>query len=104
MSKYQSHRSTDVGYNSKASLDIRNIKVQNITNTTTPADVQSWVSQALANKTWLVIVYHEVTATAADPTYAVTPANLDAELNIIKQSGVTVKTLDQALAEITPQL
>ncbi len=104
MGKYQSHRSTDVGYNSKASLDVKNIKVQNITNTTTPADVQSWVNQALANKTWLVIVYHEVTATAADPTYAVTPANLDAELNIIKQSGVTVKTLDQALAEITPQL
>lgn len=104
MSKYQTHRSTDVGYNAKDTFDAKNIKVQNITNATTPADVQNWVNQAIANKTWLVIVYHEVSTSPNDPTYAVTPANLDAELNIIKQSGVTVKTLEQALAEITPQL
>jgi len=101
---YASHRSTDVGYNSKDSLDLNNIKVQNITNTTTPADVKAWVDQAVANKTWLVIVYHEVDAAAEDPTYAVTPSNLDAELNIVKQSGVTVKTVDAALAELQTQL
>lgn len=103
-SMYASHRSTDVGYNSKDNFTLDNIKVQNITNTTTPADVQGWVNQAIATKTWLVIVYHEVDAAAEDPTYAVTPANLDSELNIIKQSGVTVKTIDAALAEIQPQL
>jgi peptidoglycan/xylan/chitin deacetylase (PgdA/CDA1 family) len=101
---YASHRSTDVGYNSKDNLTLDNIKVQNITNTTTPADVQGWVNQAIANKTWLVIVYHEVTTTAADPTYSVTPANLDSELNVIKQSGATVKTVDGALAELKTQL
>jgi len=101
---YRSHRSTDVGYNSKDNFNIYNIKVQNVTNETTPAQVKAWVDTAVATKTWLVIVYHEVTATAEDPTYAVTPANLDAELNIVKQSGVTVKTVDQALDEIVPQL
>ena len=101
---YRSHRSTDVGYNSKDNFNIYNIKVQNITNETTPAQVKAWVDTAVATRTWLVIVYHEVTASAEDPTYAVTPANLDAELNIVKQSGVTVKTVDQALDEIVPQL
>jgi len=101
---YRSHRSTDVGYNSKDNFNIYNIKVQNIMNTTTPAEVQGWVNQAITTNTWLVLVYHEVTPGAVDPTYAVTPANLDAELNIIKQSGVTVKTVDQALDEILPQL
>ncbi len=101
---YGSHRSTDVGYNSKNSLDLYNIKVQNITNTTTPAQVQAWVNQALNDKTWLVLVYHEVTASAADPTYAVTPANLDLELNYIKQSGISVQTVQQALNEIKGQL
>lgn len=104
LKQYRSHRSTDVGFNGKDNFDIRNIKVQNIEATTTPADVQNWVNQAMANKTWLVIVYHEVDAAAEDPTYAVTPANLDAELNIVKQSGVTVKTVDQALDEVTAQL
>jgi hypothetical protein len=72
-------------------------------DTTTPAQLQTWVNQAINTNTWLVLVYHEVGATA-EPTYAVTPANLDAELNIIKQSGVTVKTVDAALDEILPQL
>lgn len=101
---YGSHRSTDVGFNSKDSFDRYNIKVQNIVNTTTPSDVQAWVNQAIATNTWLVIVYHEVDAGAEDPTYAVTPANLDQELNLIKQSGIAVTTVGQALAEITPQL
>ncbi len=101
---YRSHRSTDVGYNTKDSFDIYNIKVQNITNTTTPAQVQAWIQQAQNDKTWLVIVYHEVDAAAEDPTYAVTPANLDAELNIVKQSGITVKTINAALDEIQAQL
>lgn len=104
MQKYRSHRSTDVGYNSKDNFDIKNIKVQNIESTTTPADVQAWVNQAAATKTWLVIVYHEVSTTPEDAQYSVTPANLDAELNIVKQSGLTVKTVDQALDEVTGQL
>lgn len=101
---YRSHRSTDVGFNSKDSFNVYNIKVQNITNTTTPAQVQTWVNQAIAQKTWLVLVYHEVNASPSDPTYAVTPANLDQELNIIKQSGVSVQTVEQALNELLPQL
>jgi peptidoglycan/xylan/chitin deacetylase (PgdA/CDA1 family) len=106
MAKYRSHRSTDVGYNSKDNFDITNIKVQNIEATTTPADVQNWVNQAIATKTWLVIVYHEVdsSTSAEDKDYYVTPANLDSELNIVKQSGITVKTVDQALDEVTAQL
>lgn len=101
---YGSNRNTDVGFNSKGSFDLYNIKVQNITNTTTPAQVKAWVDQAIANNYWLVLVYHEVTASAADPTYAVTPANLDLELNYIKQSGVSVQTVAQALNEIKAQL
>ncbi len=101
---YASHRSTDVGYNTKDSFNLNNIKVQNILNTTTAADVQRWVNQAVADKSWLVIVYHEVGTVNEDPMYSVTPANLVAQLNSIKQSGVTVKTLGQAVDEITPQL
>lgn len=100
---YSSHRSTDVGFNSKDSLDVYNIKVQNITNSTPPTQVQAWVNQAIADGTWLVLVYHEVTASAADPTYAVTPTNLDLELNYIKQSGISVQTVQQALNEIKAQ-
>lgn len=101
---YRSHRSTDVGYNSKDSFDIYNIKVQNLLYTTTAQEVASWVAQAQATNTWLVLVYHEIGTTNEDPTYSVTPAALDAQLNAIKQSGIAVVTVDQALNEILPQL
>jgi peptidoglycan/xylan/chitin deacetylase (PgdA/CDA1 family) len=101
---YRSHRSTDEGYNTKDSTDVNNIKVQNILNTTTPAQVGQWVDQAIRDKSWLVLVYHEVSTTAEDPTYAVTPANLDAELKLIQGKGIQVSTLDKALDEVVPQL
>lgn len=101
---YRSHRSTDVGYNTKDTFNIYNIKVQNLLYTTTAAEVAGWVAQAQATNTWLVLVYHEVGTTNEDPTYSVTPAALDAQLNVIKQSGIAVVTVDQALDEILPQL
>jgi peptidoglycan/xylan/chitin deacetylase (PgdA/CDA1 family) len=102
---YESHRSTDVGYNTLDSFNPYNIKVQNMTNTTTAEQVKAWVDEAIANKMWLVIVYHEVTSgtPAADATYAVTSTDLDAQLAYIKQTGVAVVTVSQALDEIAPQ-
>ncbi len=100
---YQSHRSTDVGYNTKDSFNRYNILVQNITTDTTPAELATWVQKAQSEKSWLVLVYHEVRATGGDQ-YTVTPENLDAELAIIKASGIEVKTISQALAIIAAQL
>ncbi|MER7009450.1 polysaccharide deacetylase family protein [Dactylosporangium sp. NPDC000555] len=101
---YRSHRSTDEGFNTKDSTDVNNIKVRNILNTTTPAQVGQWVDQAMRDKSWLVLVYHEVSTTAEDPTYAVTPANLEAELKLIQSKGIAVRTVDEALDEVVPQL
>ncbi|GAA0934333.1 polysaccharide deacetylase family protein [Virgisporangium aurantiacum] len=103
---YRSHRSTDEGFNTKDATDVYNIKVQNILGTTTPAQVGLWIDQAKRDNSWLVLVYHEVGANSAveDPTYSVTPANLDAELALIKAKGITVSTVDKALDAVVPQL
>lgn len=110
---WTSHRSTDVGFNTKLDLDTAhtrlttdNIKVQNIVNTTSAAEVQSWISDAVATNSWLVIVYHEVSdgPVDPDPTYSASLSAFDQQLNAIKQSGVAVVTVDAALAELKPQL
>jgi peptidoglycan/xylan/chitin deacetylase (PgdA/CDA1 family) len=101
---YRSSRSTQVGFNARNSTDVYDIKVQNVENTTTTADVRRWVETAYRERTWLVLVYHEVDAQPADPTYAVSPSVLDEELQIVEDSGLAVMTVDQALDEITPQL
>lgn len=94
---YQSHRSVDTGYNTKDNFDPYNILVQNIETDTTPAEVASWVAKAKQEKSWLVLVYHTVNNSTSLDDYAVSPANLEAELQIIQASGVPVKTMNQAL-------
>lgn len=102
---YRSHRSVDVGFNSKDNFDIYNIKVQNILLTTTAAEITQWVNQAKADHTWLVLVYHSVTpGSAVDANWNTPPADLDNQFGIIKASGVPVLTVSQALDEIAPQL
>lgn len=100
---YRSHRSTDEGFNSKDNFDIYNIKVQNILYSTPASQVQAWVEQAQREHTWLVLVYHEVATAVEDPTYSISPADLDAQLAAIKVSGIAVRTVGQALDEIQAQ-
>lgn len=102
---YVSQRSTDVGFNSKDNFNPYNIVVQNVEASTSVAQVEAWVAQAKAQKTWLVLVYHQVENTvAAADTDAIKTANLNTELSYIKSSGITVKTQSAALTEVTAQL
>jgi peptidoglycan/xylan/chitin deacetylase (PgdA/CDA1 family) len=102
---YTSHRSVDVGYNSKDDFDAYNLLVQNVTATTTPAQVAAWVAQAKSTNTWLILVFHQVeNNVAAADTDAVSTAHLDTELASLKASGVPVKTIQAALTEVKSQL
>ena len=104
---YKSQRTVDSGYNTKDNTVVTRLVVQNVFTSTTPADVQNWINQAAKDKSWLVLVYHEVGTTPTDPTvadYLTTPTQLDQELAAGKNSGLGVVTVNQALAEITPQL
>lgn len=99
---YPAHRGVEMGYNAKNNIDLYDLKVQDITVTTTPAQVQDWVNQAKATNTWLILVYHSVDNTGS--AYSISPAQLDAQMAIIKNSGVAVETMAQALNEIRSQL
>lgn len=101
--QYQSHRTTDVGYNTKDNFNIYGLKVQNIRSTTTPEEVATWAAQAAADRSWLILVYHDV----VDPPstiYGTTPAALDAHLTVLSQHDLPIVTVQQALTEILPQL
>ncbi len=101
---YQSHRTTDIGYNSKDNFNPYNILIQHINTDTTPEEVATWIAKAKAEKTWLVLVYHKVMNGGTADDYAVTPSDLDTELNMIKASGIEVKTISQALAVLQSQM
>jgi peptidoglycan/xylan/chitin deacetylase (PgdA/CDA1 family) len=104
---YQSQRSVDRGLNTKDNFDLTRLKIQEVDSNISQAQVQGWINAAMAQKAWLVLVYHEIAVTPSDPTdqlYTTQPGDLDSELSYLKNSGVTVLTVNQAIHEITPQL
>jgi peptidoglycan/xylan/chitin deacetylase (PgdA/CDA1 family) len=104
---FNTQRTVDDGYNTKAGFNKSQLLVQNVFNTTTTAQVQGWLNTAKANNSWLILVYHEV-ATApvfsSDGQYTTQPADFDTEMAAVKNSGITPVTIQQAMAEISPQL
>ena len=100
---YRSHRTVDEGFNSKDNFDIYRIRVQNILSTTTATQVASWIAQAKATNTWLVLVYHKVSNTDVGQFDSYT-SDFAAQLKAISDSGITVKTYSDALDEVTAQL
>jgi len=102
---YTAARGVEDGLNSKDNFSPYALKVQNVYNTTTTAQVADWVKQAQATNTWLIIVYHSVDPTGANGSiYNATPTQLDSQLSAIKTSGVAVETLAQAFAETEAQV
>lgn len=99
---YRSHRTVDEGYNSKDNFNAYSLRVQNILDTTSAQQVAAWITQAKVDNTWLILVYHRI---------ANNPGPYDSYINVftdhakaIKASGVTVKTYNDALNEVTAQL
>lgn len=104
---YQSQRSVNQGFNTRDNWDITQLKIYEVDSNISQAQVQGWIQAAIAQKSWLILVYHEIAVTPTDPTdalYDTQPSDLDAELGYIKTSGVTVETVHQAINEILPQL
>ncbi len=99
---YQSHRTTDEGYNSKDNLDPYRLRVQNMTPATTLAEFQGWLNQAKADNTWLILVYHDVVNTDPSP-YGSFTNDFKQQMAALKASGLTVKTYKDALADVQAQ-
>ncbi len=82
---YKSHRAfQDVGANT-APYNRAILVVQDVNQNVTPAQVQAWVDQAIANKQWLILVFHHTSTTAnTGYEYTVTTANLTTMANYVQ--------------------
>jgi peptidoglycan/xylan/chitin deacetylase (PgdA/CDA1 family) len=89
-------RGTQGGDNSTSlnAYDIAGITVDQSTTTQQVADA---VATAKQNHTWVVFLWHNIVPSPTDQ-WAITPAALDAQLKVIKDSGVTVQPVGAALA------
>ncbi len=99
---YTSHRGINMWFNTKLNFDPYDILIQHVNRETPVETVKARVDEAYANKSRLVLMYHEIVS--GGDIYSTTPANLEAALSYIKNSGISVQTVTQALAEVQSQL
>jgi peptidoglycan/xylan/chitin deacetylase (PgdA/CDA1 family) len=103
---FSSQRSVDRGLNTHDNLDVTKLKIFEVDATNTTAEVQQQINDAIAQKAWLILVYHEIATTPAEPDdaqYTIKPADFAAQMNYLKNSGVSVQTVKSALAEVQTQ-
>ena len=91
---YTGARSSDGGYNDKYT-DKYALRRQPMLNTTTFADIQNYIDTAMRNKTWVILLFHEVNNTG--DTYAVTPQLFSQVLDYLKQKGITPISIEQGV-------
>lgn len=65
----------------------------------TVPQIKSWIDQAVANKEWLILTFHEVSTSGRQ--YSITPANFNQVIDYLKQKNVPVVTISQG-AEFLP--
>jgi peptidoglycan/xylan/chitin deacetylase (PgdA/CDA1 family) len=101
---YRSMRNVNVGFNSRDNADSFDIKVQDITATTTLNDITTWLAKSKADRTWLVLVYHNLSSDSANAgLYNTPPGEFEKHLQLIKASGITILPINQAVAELKAQ-
>jgi peptidoglycan/xylan/chitin deacetylase (PgdA/CDA1 family) len=72
-----------------------------VDSTTSLATIESYIDQAKADHRWLVLELHDVVASGGDVD-AITPAYFQSLVTYIKNSGIQVSTMQQALAQMNP--
>ncbi len=96
---YQSHRTTDTGFNAPG-YNRYTVRVQNVEVDTTPEQIREWAEFARDNNLWLVLVYHQV---EDGGVYSVDTKALENHLKAVKETGVHTATYEEALIETYPQ-
>lgn len=96
---YQSHRTTDTGYNAPG-YDRYQVRVQNVEVNTSVDEIREWANFAKEHNLWLVLVYHQVEDGGA---YSVDTKTLESHLKAVKDSGIHIANYNDALIETYPQ-
>jgi len=94
-SGYTSTRTFESGNNPQGAFPY-DIKVRQVKDVTTPAQVAEWIAEGKANNRWEVIVFHTI-GTSADVTYSTSKAVFAQMISAIATSGVPVVTYNQGL-------
>ncbi len=96
---YIGARSVDTGYNYKDS-DKYTLAVQHGDHQATLTDMKSWIDQAIADHSWLIIKIHSISDDGG--YYSTPPATLQGLVDYINASGIKVVNMVQGIGLMNP--
>ncbi len=94
--------------NTLSNFNANTIKVEQIGPNTTADQIKTWMDMARLEKSWIVLMYHEVSDTPNDPLYNVTPALFEQHTaqieSSIEEGGIASTTVKEAMDEVCPEV
>jgi peptidoglycan/xylan/chitin deacetylase (PgdA/CDA1 family) len=97
-------RNCDDIINFKSGYNNYNLKSFIVTRNTTLTEIQNALDSVKGQNAWIVFMYHEVRTSQGTDDLWVTKDQLIGQMQLIKNSGITVLPSEDALAEINPQV
>jgi peptidoglycan/xylan/chitin deacetylase (PgdA/CDA1 family) len=102
---YTSQRTIEQGLNTKTNLNLNKLLGYEVDANTSVATVKQWIDNAIAQKAWVVLFYHEIAEAPTYPgtdQYVVSTANFTEVMQYIKSRSADIdsKTVAQAIATI----
>ena len=85
--------------NTAADASHFNVLTYYVTSITKPEDIRAAAQAAKDTNSWVVFVYHVIDGDTSDPGF-VTPTNLAAQMDALVASGITVRTVGEALTNL----
>ncbi len=92
-------RSSDGGWNTRES-DKYALRRLRIVNTTTLDEVKAYVEKAMRDRSWGILLFHEVNNSGN--TYSVTPEFLKQVVEYLEQQNITPITVEEGVAKMAP--
>ncbi len=99
---YTSGRTVSPGFNDK-NVDMFALYGQSVNADTTPDQVKNWINQAVADRTWLILVFHQIeegVSTSEDMAYGATPEMLRTILDYIRSVNIPVYTVSEGVEKM----
>lgn len=90
-------RTVNEGLNTKAS-DPFALMHHEVDRDTTVAQVQAWIDEAVATKSWLILTFHQIDNSS--DYYGTTPQTFQQIVNMVAQSNLTPVTVEDGLAQL----
>ena len=96
---YLGARSVVRGYNTKTT-DRYALKIEQVGVSDTPAQIESYIDTAVAERTWLILMYHQIGYGGEE--FSATPETLRANATYLAAHNVPVVTMAEGLGMMNP--